>query len=231
MSGKYTRSSKRSFGSKSVFLILTVVLVIGCTIGGTLAWLTAKTGDVVNNFVAGQIGSLTLTENADQIETEDGHQFIVIPGVDITKDPKVTYVPTTAEGTVPVDAYVFVKVTASGWEYDSEDKGYGVKVGYRNAQLGFQIAKGWKPLDSDSSSNYPGVFYREVSASDEAVTSGWPVIKDNEITVSDEITEAEIVDAAKAADGLTFQAYAIQKQGFDSATAAWNEVSGANATP
>lgn len=232
MSGKYTSSGKRSFGSRSVFLILALVLVIGCTIGGTLAWLTAKTGDVKNIFVAGQIGSLALTEtDTDQIVVGDQHKYIVIPGVDITKDPKVTYTPVSnEEGTVPVDAYVFVKVTASGWDYDSANKGYGVKVGDSYARLSFTIADGWEPLDSNSNSNYPGVFYREVSASDGAVTGGWPVIKDNKITVSHEITEAEIENAAKTADGLTFQAYAIQKQGFATVTDAWEEVSGANAS-
>ena len=224
MSGKYTRSGKRSFGSKSVFLMLALVLVIGCTIGGTLAWLTAQTGDVENTFVAGQIGTLELEEEADQITTTEGHQFIVIPGVDITKDPKVTYTPTTEDGTVPVDAYVFVELTGIGqnkWAWNATAAQYEIKSG-NNVVLSFKIADGWTAVP-----NVSDVYYK-TSTGTTGLTDD-PIIKDNKITVSHLITEDDVEIVATAADKLTFTAYAIQQQGFDTVTAAWNEVSDADA--
>ena len=226
MSGKYTHSGKRSFGSKSVFLMLALVLVLGCTIGGTLAWLTAKTNDVENTFVAGQIGTLELEEDADQITTEAGNQFIVVPGVDITKDPKVTYTPTTADGTVPVDAYVFVKLTGIGsnrWTLNTTASQYEIKSG-SNVVMSFQIADGWIAVP-----NVSDVYYK-TSTGNTGLTDD-VIIKDNKITVSHLITEDDVTTVATAADKLTFTAYAIQQQGFDSVTDAWNEVSGANTTP
>lgn len=226
MSGKYTHSGKRSFGSKSVFLMLALVLVLGCTIGGTLAWLTAKTNDVENTFVAGQIGALELEEEADQITTEVGNQFIVVPGVDITKDPKVTYTPTTADGTVPVDAYVFVKLTGIGqnkWTWNATASQYEIKSG-NNVVMSFKIADGWTAVP-----NVSDVYYK-TSTGNTGLTDD-AIIKDNKITVSHLITEDDVTTVATAADKLTFTAYAIQQQGFESVTDAWNEVSGANATP
>ena len=51
---------KRGNHSKSRFpkalaLVLAVVLLVGAAIGGTVAWLTDKTGDVVNTFTVGNI--------------------------------------------------------------------------------------------------------------------------------------------------------------------------------
>ena len=226
MSGTYTHSGKRSFGSKSVFLMLALVLVLGCTIGGTLAWLTAKTNDVENTFVAGQIGELKLEEQADQITTETGNQFIVVPGVDITKDPKVTYTPTTADGTVPVDAYVFVKLTGIGqnkWTWNATASQYEIKSG-NNVVMSFKIADGWTAVPDVSD-----VYYK--TSTGNTGLSADAIIKDNKITVSHLITEDDVTTVATAADKLTFTAYAIQQQGFSSVTDAWNEVSGANATP
>lgn len=233
MSGKYTRSGKRSFGSKSVFLMLALVLVIGCTIGGTLAWLTAKTSDVENTFVAGQIGTLELEEEADQITTTEGHQFIVIPGVDITKDPKVTYTPTTAEGTVPVDAYVFVELTGIGqnkWAWNATAAQYEIKSD-NNVVLSFQIADGWTVV--------PGVsdVYYKTSTGTTGLTAD-AIIQDNKITVSHLITEDDVTTVATAADKLTFTAYAIQQadggadnDGKFTAAEAWAKVSAESKNP
>lgn len=227
MSGKYTRSGKRSFGSRSVFLMLALILVIGCTIGGTLAWLTAQTKEVQNTFVAGQIGDLKLEENDTASTTYKDGKYIVIPGMDITKSPTVTYTPTNKDGTVPVDAYVFVKLSqpagaTAKWTY--EDSKYVIKSGNpASVVMSFEIADGWTKLGDQD------VFYREVKATDSKLDAV-SIINGNKITVSSEITEKDVEPVAKAADKLTFQAYAIQKDGFTSETAAWNEVSGANKT-
>ena len=62
--------------------LLALVLVIGCVAGGTVAWLVAKTDPVVNTFTYGNI-NIALAETT-------GEDYKIIPGKDISKDPKVT---------------------------------------------------------------------------------------------------------------------------------------------
>jgi len=151
MSGKYTLSEKRSFAIRAVFLMMSLILVIGFVIGGTLAWLTAGQVSVTNTFVAGQIGALSLDEKADQDVTKEGHQFIVIPGEDITKDPKVTYTPTDEDGTVPVDVYVFVKlegIEQGKWTWNSTAQQYEIRNNKNEVVMNFKIDNYWERLDN-----------------------------------------------------------------------------------
>ena len=91
---------RRSVGMKTFVAMLALVLVIGCAVGGTVAWLTAQTGPVVNTFTYGDI-NITLDETT-------GSNYKIIPGVDIDKDPKVT-VKKDSEA-----CWLFVKVEAAG---------------------------------------------------------------------------------------------------------------------
>lgn len=84
---------------KIAISIVAVALVLCCAIGGTLAWLTDKTGPVVNTFTVGDI-------NIDLTETTSNYKMV--PGNTIAKDPKVT-VKANSEA-----CYLFVKVTKSG---------------------------------------------------------------------------------------------------------------------
>ncbi len=73
---------KRSgFTAKTVTMILAVVLVLGCVIGGVIAWLTDRTDPLTNTFTVGDI-------NIDLAETTE--DFKMVPGSTIDKDPKVT---------------------------------------------------------------------------------------------------------------------------------------------
>ena len=84
---------------KIAISIVAVALVLCCAIGGTLAWLTDKTGPVTNTFTVGDI-------NIDLTETTTDYKMV--PGNTIAKDPKVT-VKANSEA-----CYLFVKVTKSG---------------------------------------------------------------------------------------------------------------------
>lgn len=84
---------------KIAISIVAVALVLCCAIGGTLAWLTDKTGPVTNTFTVGDI-------NIDLTETTSNYKMV--PGNTIAKDPKVT-VKANSEA-----CYLFVKVTKSG---------------------------------------------------------------------------------------------------------------------
>lgn len=106
---------RRSVGMKTFVTMLALVLVIGCAVGGTVAWLVSSTDAVVNTFTYGDI-NITLTETT-------GNDYKIIPGVSIDKNPKVTvmkdseacwlFVEVKEEGTFVAD-----KVTYSiddGW--------------------------------------------------------------------------------------------------------------------
>lgn len=66
---------------KALLCAVAVVLVLCCAIGGTLAWLTAKTDPVTNTFTVGDI-------NIELKETTKDYKMV--PGNTIAKDPKVT---------------------------------------------------------------------------------------------------------------------------------------------
>lgn len=192
--------AKKSVSMKVVVLLLAVVLLIGCVAGGTLAYLMAKSSTVTNTFVAGEIGTLNLSETT-------GNSYIVTPGVDITKNPTVTFNGNN------VAAYVFLKVDATGWTVSGTDTTFTYSVG-TNQEMKW-VLDGWTKLED-------GVYYKEVAAN--AGEQSWSVIKDNKITVSSEITKANISDYTK---GLTFTAYAIQKDGFNSVADAWTQAKNA----
>lgn len=116
----------RELSGKLVVAMLAVTLLIGCAIGGTVAWLTAQTTPVVNTFTYGDI-NITLAETT-------GTDYKIIPGKDINKDPKVT-VKANSE-----DCWLFVKVEKAGTFVDG-------KVTY-------SIADGWTALTGQTDVYY-----------------------------------------------------------------------------
>ena len=115
------RAQQRKRRNRRIALTLCVMFVVlAASIGGTVAWLTAKTGTITNTFTAGDI-NITLEETT-------GTNYKMVPGVDITKDPTVTVNANSEE------CYLFVKVEgledipdfmeyaiADGWTAMGED--------------------------------------------------------------------------------------------------------------
>lgn len=193
--GGFNMSKRKKKGvSTKVFLsLLALVLVVGCAVGGTIAWLTATTEPVVNTFTYGKI-KIELTETT-------GAEYKIIPGVNISKDPKVTVIGGSEA------CWLFVKVGEANWPtFIDED---GRKVSYT-------IATGWEELPGES-----GVYYREVDAV--TADTDFYVLKDNMVTVSEELTKAE-VNSVATQPTLTFTAYAVQKDGINTAADAWDKV-------
>ena len=83
---------------KSLALVLALAMIVVCVVGGTLAWLTAKTPDVKNTFTTSDV-DITLTESTTNYQ--------MIPGYTIDKDPKVTVLAGSEK------CYLFVKVEKS----------------------------------------------------------------------------------------------------------------------
>ena len=185
-------ANRRSVSSRMFIAMLALVLVIGCAVGGTVAWLVAKTDPVVNTFTYGDI-NITLTETKPE-----NKQAKIIPGVDIEKNPTVT-VKAGSEA-----CWLFVKVEEENWP-DFKD-GDARKVSYA-------IADGWTAL-----TDVPGVYYREVPAA--TADTDFAILKDNVVTVSSTLTKGE-VNSVNTQPKLTFTAYAVQKDGIDTAAKAW----------
>lgn len=157
-------ANRRSVGMKTFVAMLALVLVIGCAVGGTVAWLTAQTEPVVNTFTCGNI-------NIDLTETKpEDRQAKIIPGVDIEKDPKVI-VKANSEA-----CWLFVKVEEEGT--------------FTN-EVTYFIDEGWTKGDDDT--KIPeNVYYRKVDAV--TSDKDFAVLKDNKIYVSENLTKEEIKD-------------------------------------
>lgn len=131
-----------------------------------------------------------------------GSDYKIIPGVDIGKDPLVT-VKAGSEA-----CWLFVKVEEEGT--------------FVADKVTYSIADGWTKGDG---TNIPAnVYYREVAAN--AADQEFPVLKDNKITVSDTLTKIDIKDILTTTPKLSITAYAIQKDGMDTAAQAWAAIPG-----
>lgn len=162
-------------------------------------------------LVAGVVGSTLawLTDQTAEVKntftvgdiniglTETTTDYKMVPGNTIAKDPTVT-VKANSEA-----CWLFVKVTEST---DLKDF------------ITYAIAEGWTALPG-----VDGVYYREVPAS--AADQTFSVLAGDAVTVKSDVTRAMLETAKTDAPTLTFKAYAIQKDHFATADAAWAEVS------
>ena len=205
---------------KKMITVLSVILVLLIGVAGTLSYLQVQKGPVVNTFAPSNI-DLTLEETT-------GSTYKMIPGVDITKDPKVTV-------TADIDCYVFVKV---------------VETENFDTYMTYAIASGWKlfnttngnvteiAANADLDGTY--VLFREVSADaakdGEAfnVLAGSTAYPNGVVHIPNTVTKTQMdalyTDGAvntTAQPKLTFTAYAIQKAGFENDLAgAWAAAQG-----
>lgn len=125
---------RRSVGMKTFVVMLALVLVIGCAVGGTVAWLVSSTNAVVNTFTYGDI-NITLGETT-------GNDYKIIPGVNIDKNPKVT-VKKNSEA-----CWLFVEVKEEGT--------------FVADKVTYSIADGW--TKGDGTNIPANVYYRAVDA-------------------------------------------------------------------
>lgn len=179
MRGKYSRPSKRGAGRKVLLLLTAMILTVGCTVGGTLAWLVADTGPVVNTFTYGDI-DITLEEDFNTDKDGDGTydcwEGKVVPGVDLDKNPEVAVV----EGSE--SCYLFVKLEEKNWPTVTVD---GSAV--RNDKVDWDIATGWTLL-SEGNNEY--IYFREVPA--DATEKSFQVLANDKVTVSGDLLKGEI---------------------------------------
>lgn len=181
---------------KSFALLLALVLVVGCAVGGTLAWLTATTNPVTNTFTASDITiELKETMNPDGTEESNGvtnWTAQMIPGYTYSKNPKVTVKANS------VDCYLFVKFevtgTANALDYTST----------LTADNGWTQGTG---AGEDGNGVPTNVWFREVTSS--AEDQSWELLKDNQVKISEDLTKTGMPEANNAPK-LEYTAYAFQ---------------------
>ena len=131
--------------------------------------------------------------------------------MNIAKDPKVT-VKAGSEA-----CWLFVKVDEENWPEFADGEG-------ENAvrKVNYNIADGW--TKGDGTSIPANVYYRAVNADN--ANQEFPVLKDNKITVSETLTKIDTSGILTTKPKLSITAYAIQKDGMDTAEKAWAAIPG-----
>lgn len=196
--------NKKTFGIKSLILVLTCVLIFGGAIGGTIAWLSDTSGPVVNTFTESDI-DITLTENKPANKSAQ-----MVPGWEIEKDPTVT----VTDGSE--DCWLFVEITES--TSPSLD-----------SYIAYAIADGWETVKAEN--NGVTVIGRKVYKTDSTKTfgilgageytdnMGTPNVTDddykiswgaNEVCVKPSVTESMMEAIGTQKPTLSFKAYAVQ---------------------
>ena len=190
-------SNKKFIAILSVFVMLALTMVVGCAVDGTVAWLVSESESSVSTFTLGDINIKLTGESESQ-------PLKIIPGVGIRRSLKVTVDPNSEA------CWLFVKVEGTNWSHFPDANG--------TAKVSYSVAGGtndWKALD-----NYPGVYYREVSA--ENAKTGVEYDVNCNVTVSQMLTKAEVNSiAAGTQPQLSFTAYAVQRDGIGDAATAW----------
>ena len=151
-------------------------------------------------------GNLTLTETGD-FDGTDSKKGMIIPGVPLTKDAVVTF----AGSETATVVFVEVIVPKDTWGMaDNRAFSYG--------GMSWSVASGWEYLTKDL---YDGkdhyVFFKILEPNTQL--SGEEIVKDGVISVSEEITKANIGSLGNA--DLTFRASVIQAGGFKTVQEAW----------
>ena len=109
---------RRGISTKTLVALLSLVLLLGCSLGGTLAWLSDSTDPVINTFTVGDVNI--------ELDETTGTEYKIVPGVNIAKDPKVT-VKANSEA-----CWLFVKIEESANWPD---------------ELTYAVATGWEELE------------------------------------------------------------------------------------
>lgn len=221
------KARERKARNRRVALTVALLLAVCvASIGGTIAWLTDKTGSIQNTFSATDI-EIRLEELSDDATTNNvENSFDLVPGKAYAKDPKVTVVAGNEE------CWLFVKM---------------IKTGNPDTYITYAFNEGTGTTDSDhwnelTASGEPfkkplaegeTVYYRKVEAS--KANQEWYLLtnaaedatmQNGSIVIKDSVKKENMDEAAQAA--ISFEAYAIQTHSFETAMSAWNELNPAD---
>lgn len=221
-----THARKCSY--RMLALIMAMVLVVGSAVGGTVAWLIAKTEPVVNTFTYGDIdlkleetkvdekGNPDVGDDGNPIKTEKGNEYEMIPGKEYLKDPTVTVL----EGNEA--CWLFVKLEEEGGVIITNDDGSTTPYDF-NDYLTYTVDDDWTQLNDKKGNPMEGIYYRQVGEDTDNNAVSYRVLKGDQITVLNTVTK----DMLNALDkdgqdvnnatypSLSVTAYAVQYSGFE----------------
>lgn len=192
--------------SKALLLSLCAVLLVAASVFGTMAYLTSKDA-VVNTFSVGSI-SLSLDEQdvdnstSGENDRDKANAYHLLPGHTYVKDPIIHIDPSSE------DAWIFVKVENGIAAYEAANAD-----GYTS--IADQItANGWTEL-----TDVTGVYYKGYTKGE--TDKNLKVFA--QFKVADNANDVEgWADIAAGTHKINVTGYAVQKDGFDTALAAWN---------
>ena len=204
--------------SKALLLILCAMLLLIASALGTVAYLTVQ-DTVTNTFSVGKVDATLIEGSAGKRSMKarstgapvDENDHILMPGHTYTKDHTI-HVDAVSE-----DSYIFVKVENGIASYEAASSAE--EGGYRT--IADQITdNGWTALESAAD-----VYYREYTKS----STGSDFAVFDTFKIADNANDAESWGSCDAQVVVT--AYAVQKDGFDTASAAWMATFGKTVDP
>ena len=188
--------------SKALLMTLCAVLLVAASVLGTMAYLTSQ-DSVTNTF---SIGKINITLDEAQVDADGKAQtnvarvkanaYKLMPGHKYDKDPTV-HVKKDSE-----DAYIFVKV----------ENGISAVEAEKTIAKQITTDNGWTALPGVAN-----VYYKEYTKD---ATQDVNLVVFKSFTVKDGATETELEKYQTAS--ITITAYAVQKDGFADAKAAWD---------
>lgn len=179
--GKY--ANRKGIATKAMVMILAVMLIVGISVGGTLAWLSDSTTEVKNTFTTSDI-DIELNETTGG----ENKEFKMVPGYTIKKDPTVKVIKGSEK------CYLFVKVEKSE-NFDTF--------------MTYEMADGWIQLMDKNEAKVVNVFYRVVDAAE--ADASFSVLKNNQVSVEETVTKEQMNALTTTTyPTLTVTAYASQ---------------------
>lgn len=209
---------QKTVSVKMLAMFMALILVAGGVIGGTVAWLIARTDEVVNTFTFGDI-NITLDETKvdpdgnpvdeddddvpDRITgTDEQNEYKLIPGEEYLKDPRITV---NAESE---KCWLFATVEEKIEFVEGESGNFG-------DYLTYDVADGWTELVTD---NETVKVYYQVVEYDAENDQYFGILAEDKVSVSEELTKKDI-EILNGNPSLAFTAYAVQYSGFEAEAA------------
>lgn len=213
--------AKKSLSMKVVVLLMAAVLLIGCSVGGTLAWLIANSETVTNTFVVGDI-NIELKEhelNAEGKVDKDAAGNITAAEIDSTT---TTY--KVLPGTSQVkDPFVRVKANSENcWVFVQVKETNNLADSATNLKYVTWVVDGaWEELSTE---NGVSTYYKKVNhvlSDKEAI---YPILSGDTVSYSENLTKTMVEALGNNQPQLIFKAFAVQEEAATTAEGAWAKV-------
>lgn len=210
--------------TKALLIAVCALTLVAATFAGTLAYLTAETQAVVNTFTVGRVeikldeakvdanGAIITGEGAGRVEGNGNpiNTYKLVPAKTYIKDPTVTVKAGSEK------CYLFVKVENAISAYEG-----GVTIAEQMA------ANDWSQLRVNDAPVANVYYHAAVDASTSTTDMEYPVFGSFTLNGGVDADDLEVIKDKT----ITITAYAVQFEGFATATDAWRATFGASAQP